>query len=93
MDDILQASFATRDQERRARIIKALEQSPLPGDKEHCQKLQHLPKAEDIKQLFQKLKAVRKNEVRQGDIIRIEIPMYPDHDQDVYRMASNRCTN
>ena len=65
VDDIIQASFATRDQERRARIT-ALEQSPLRGDKEHCQKLRQLQKAEDIKQLFQKLKTVRQNDVRKG---------------------------
>jgi hypothetical protein len=52
--------------------------SPFKSDKEHSQKLRRLQKAEDLKQLFRKLKALRTDQ-RQG-VTRVEIPLHPGTD-------------
>ncbi len=77
MKELVQNSFPQRDKEQRERI-KALAASPSKSDKEHCQKLRRLQKAEDIKHLFRKLKALQVNE-RQG-VTRIEIPLHSGTD-------------
>ena len=76
--DIVQQSFQRRDHEREQRI-KSLETSGLKADKQTAQILRRLKKAEDIKNLFAKLKHVRTKEKRQG-VVRLEIPLHPEDD-------------
>ena len=71
-------AFKQRDKERRERI-KDLASSPFKADKEQGQRLRRLQKAEDIKQLFRKLKVLRTTTQRQG-VTRIEIPLHPRED-------------
>ena len=75
---IVKASFAHRDNERRERI-QDLEESASPKDKKSAMILRRLKKAEDIKELFKKLKPLRTKESRKG-VTRIEIPVHPDVD-------------
>ncbi|KAI2489362.1 hypothetical protein MHU86_25235 [Fragilaria crotonensis] len=62
--EIVKQSFPQRDKERRE-LIKVLSASPRKSDKERSTTLRKLQKAEDIKQLFKKLKTLQVNE-RQG---------------------------
>ena len=78
VEETIRASFVNRAQERRDSIT-ALSQSPFPADKEQAQKLRQIQKAEDLDQLFKKLKAVRKSDTRKG-VTRIEIPVHPSTD-------------
>jgi hypothetical protein len=78
VQDIVDSSVQHRQTERHERI-KELSSSPLKNDKEQGQILRRLQKAEDIKQLFRKLKVLRAPHQRQG-VTRIEIPLHPDED-------------
>jgi exonuclease III len=73
--DIVSASYQTRDEERR-RKIETLEASQANADRKTALRLRRLKKAEDIKQLFRKLKMVRTKNNRRG-VTRIEIPLHP----------------
>jgi hypothetical protein len=75
---IVKDSFAQRDSERRERI-RELEESSSPTDQKSAKILRRLRKAEDIKELFQKLKPLRNPEARKG-VTRIEIPLHPEDD-------------
>ena len=78
VQDIVQMSFQRRDDERQQRI-KSLEDSGAKADKQTAQILRRLKKAEDLKNLFAKLKHVRTKDTRQG-VVRLEIPLHPDDD-------------
>ena len=78
VSDLVNSSFPTRDVERRNRI-QDLAMSSNKSEKETVQILRRLQKAEDIKQLFRKLKALRTTDKRQG-VTRIEIPLHPGTD-------------
>jgi exonuclease III len=78
VQDIVNTSFPQRAQERLDRITELIS-SPFPSDKTHGQLLRRLQKAEDVKQLFRKLKALRTSDQRHG-VTRIEIPLHPGTD-------------
>ena len=78
VQDLVKSSFPQREQERRERI-QELSVSPFPSDQEHSKLLRRLQKAEDVNQLFRKLKALRTTGQRQG-VTRIEIPLHPGTD-------------
>jgi hypothetical protein len=59
--------------------IRALEQSGGKGDRETATIIRRLKKAEDMKQLWKKLKLVRHKDNNQG-VVRLEIPQEPDMD-------------
>ena len=71
----LDVSFSRRDEERRERMA-ALAMSPFKADKAHGHRLRCMQKAEDVKQLFKKLKAIQQDDARHG-VTRIEIPLQP----------------
>ena len=77
VNEIVKNSFPQRDKERREQI-KVLSESSQKSDQAHGITLRKLQKAEDIKQLFRKLKALQVDE-RQG-VTRIEIPLHPGTD-------------
>jgi exonuclease III len=75
---IIATSFEVRDDER-AKQIEELEADPDPMNKKKAKILRNLKKAEEMKQLFQKLQLLRN--VRQSSgITRIEVPVDPDQD-------------
>ena len=76
--NIVSQSFQRRDEERQ-RKIEMLEASAKDSDKKTATRLRRLKKAEDIKNLFDKLRHVRTNTKRQG-VTRIEIPLHPEDD-------------
>ncbi len=76
--EIITESYQRRDQERQ-RKIEALESSQNTSDRKTALRLRRLKKAEDIKQLFKKLKHVRRKNDRRG-VTRIEIPVHPTDD-------------
>jgi hypothetical protein len=78
VSNIVQQSYAHRDEERMERI-RELEQSAASGDRHTARILRRLKKAEDIKQLFQKLKRVRECDRKRG-VVRVEIPLHPEED-------------
>jgi hypothetical protein len=79
VQEIVDSSFHQRDKERSDRI-KDLAASPFKrSDKEHSKLLCRMQKAEDVKQLFRKLKALRTTDQCHG-VTRIEIPLHPGHD-------------
>jgi hypothetical protein len=51
----------------------------LRNDKAQSSILKQLIKAEDIKAMYAKLRAIRKNQTRQG-IAKLEVPVNPDDD-------------
>ena len=75
---IVSESFAKRDAERKQRI-QTLELSHAKVDKERAQLLRRLQKAEDIKELFKKIRHLRAKGSRRG-VTRIEIPKNSDDD-------------
>ena len=72
VSDLVRDSVERRDEERN-RKIKSLELAGDAADKTHAQYLRKIKKAEDIKNLFRKLKYVRKKQDRTG-VTRVEIP-------------------
>ena len=78
VQEIVNTSFPQRAQERLDRITELMS-SPFPTDKAHGQLLRRLQKAEDVKQLFRKLKVLRTTDQRHG-VTRIEIPLHPGTD-------------
>lgn len=75
---IVAASCAARDHEREQRT-KRLEESASTHDRNTAKMLRRLKKAEDLKNLFWKLKYARAAGTRQG-VTRIEIPVHPEAD-------------
>jgi hypothetical protein len=75
---IVSESYKPRDEEREQRI-KELEQSMLAADRKKAKLLRCIRKAEEIKQVFDKLKYVRERQDRRG-LTRIKIPLHPDVD-------------
>jgi exonuclease III len=73
VDRIVKDSYARRDAERTQKI-KELETSVLTSDQVSAQRLRRLRKAEDLKQLFSKLRCIR-NQGKHKGITRIEIPV------------------
>ena len=71
-------SLLRRDEELARKLI-TLEQSESTVDRESAKHLRRLRKAEDIKQLFKKLKYVRTKSERRG-VTRLEIPRDPTVD-------------
>ena len=78
VQDIVSTSYQHRDQER-SRRLRELDQSMDKVDRKTAIMLRRLKKAEDIKELFKKLRHVRKQDHRQG-VTRIEIPEDPTQD-------------
>ena len=76
--EIVSESYQRRDQERKHKL-EALESSQNAADKKTARILRRLKKAEDIKEMFRKLKHVRGRTTRQG-VTRIEIPVHPTDD-------------
>ena len=74
----VETSIERRDFERN-RKLKALDESGTPADKHMATQLRRIKKAEDIKNLFKKLKHVRTKGVRSG-VTRIEIPRHEGTD-------------
>jgi exonuclease III len=70
--DIASNSIERRDKEMKERI-RYLDQAGTTGDRETATILRRLKKAEDLKQLWKKLKAVRSKDKSQG-VVRLEIP-------------------
>ena len=75
---IVSTSLQRRDQEMRERII-ALENSGRKSDAANAIALRRLQRAEEIRRLFNKLRALRLKGQRQG-VTTIEIPVHPDQD-------------
>ena len=75
---IVKESYACRDAERTQKI-KELEMSILDADQKSAIRLRRLRKAEDVNQLFSKLRRLRNPGIRTG-ITRIEIPVAPRAD-------------
>ncbi|KAI2512752.1 hypothetical protein MHU86_1540 [Fragilaria crotonensis] len=75
---IVKESYSRRDAERTQKI-KDLETSALASDHTSAKRLRRLRKAEDVKELFSKLRKLRNPGTRQG-ITRIEIPDIPGAD-------------
>ena len=75
---IVSTSFQRRNEERNERI-RSLESSMSTKDKAHATLLRRLRRAEKIKALFEKLKALRARGQR-GGVTRIEIPVHPCED-------------
>lgn len=75
---IVDQSFQRRDEERQ-RKIDMLEASAKDCDKKTAARLRRLKKAEDIKNLFEKLCHVRTKTIWHG-VTRIEIPVHPEVD-------------
>ena len=73
---LVASSYARRDEER-TRRLQHLDLSTHPIDRQKAKDLRHIKKAEDIKQVFKKLKYVR-GKVNKRGITRIEIPLHPD---------------
>ena len=73
--DLVAQSYAQREVERDRRI-KDLEASAEKADKGQAKVLRKIRKAEAIKQLFTKLKAVRTKNIKTG-VTRLEIPVHP----------------
>ena len=71
-------SIERRDTERN-RKLKALDESGIPADKHMAQQLRRIKKAEDIKNLFKKLKHVHIKGIPSG-VTRIEIPRHEGSD-------------
>ena len=78
VQSIVSESFAKRDSERQQRIAE-LELSNARADKDRAKVLRRLKKAEDIKELFKKIRHIRTKNDRRG-VTRIEIPKHPDVD-------------
>ncbi|KAI2503136.1 hypothetical protein MHU86_11327 [Fragilaria crotonensis] len=76
--NIVQNCYKTRDEEIRERI-KELEKSQDPTEKKQLRRLNNIKKAEDKQQIFKKLAALRRTNLRQG-VVRLEIPIHPDQD-------------
>ena len=76
--EIVHDSFQRRDDEL-AQKLNALEQSADAVDRVTARRLRHLKKAEDIKNLFKKLKYVRTKTERRG-VTRLEVPRDPTVD-------------
>jgi hypothetical protein len=75
---IVRNCYKTRDEEISDRI-KELEKSVSPDAGRRIKQLKNIRQAEGKKQIFKKLAALRRTNVRQG-VTRIEIPMHPDDD-------------
>lgn len=76
--DIIEHSFEVREKERDQQI-KALEEDYDPDNKKKAKILRNLKKAEEMRQLFQKLQILRNVRTNRG-ITRIEIPADPKED-------------
>ncbi len=77
--EIVSQSYARRDKERDDRI-KVLESTfSNQSDKTRARILRRIRKAEDVKQLFRKLKVVRRTHARRG-VTRIEIPLHAEQE-------------
>ena len=71
-------SLARRDNEVRDRL-RRLEQSSTASDKATATIIRRIKKAEDLKQLWRKLKIARQSSQPRG-VVRLEIPLHPDTD-------------
>ena len=76
--NLVQLSVERRDDEMK-RKLQSLESSTLRADHVTAQHLRRIKKAEDIKNLFKKLKYVRNSAQRKG-VTRVEIPRDPQAD-------------
>ena len=76
--EIVSDSIQRRDDEL-SRKLNVLDQSANAIDRVTARRLRHLKKAEDIKNLFKKLKYVRTKNERRG-VTRLEIPRDPKED-------------
>ena len=78
VQEIVKDSIRRRDDEM-VRKLQQLDQSESTADRDTAQKLRRIRKAEDIKNLFKKLKYVRTKTERRG-VTRLEIPRDPSID-------------
>ena len=78
VSNIIEHSFEVRDEERNKQI-KELEADPDSHNKKKAKILRNLKKAEEMRQLFQKLQTLR-NARKNSGITRIEVPVQPDED-------------
>jgi hypothetical protein len=76
--DIVSQSFERRDNERRQRL-QGLDASANAHDKATAVRLRKIQKAEDLNQLFRKLRAAQISGIRQG-VTRVEIPKHSEED-------------
>ena len=77
--NLVYISYQKRDEERKRRI-RHLEESGSRADITTAKRLRRLKKAEDIKQLFNKLRDVRRSSSYRQGVTRIEIPLDPQAD-------------
>ena len=75
---LVAASIERRDHERN-RKLRELEEAGTPNDRKLAQQLRRIKKAEDLKNLFRKLKYVRSTGAREG-VTRVEIPRHEGDD-------------
>lgn len=75
---IVRNCYKTREEEIGDRI-KELDKSDTPDAHQQIKRLKQIKQAENRKQIFRKLTALRSPNIRQG-VTRIEIPAHPDHD-------------
>ena len=78
VEDIVATSIQRRDQEIRQRIME-LESTSLKKDADSAIILRRLQRAEEIRQLFAKLRTLRLKSTCRG-VTSIEIPVHPDDD-------------
>jgi hypothetical protein len=78
IQQLVTESYARRETER-VQKLHVLDQSTRPIDRQKAIDLRNIKKAEDIKEVFPKLKYVRGSRDKRG-ITRIEIPVHPDQD-------------
>lgn len=71
-------SFTRRDEERKQRLL-SFDKSTMKADRATAKVLRRLKKAEDLNDLFSKLKRVRATNPRTG-VVRLEIPLHPAED-------------
>ena len=76
--DLVEHSCERRDDELK-RKLRELDESTATADKAKAQQLRRIKKAEDLKNLFRKLKYVRTTVERKG-VTRVEIPSDPEVD-------------
>ena len=78
VQEIIKQSYARRDFERTQRL-QALDRSVKKADKAEAKRLRKIKKAEDLNELFDKLRRARNQQCRTG-VVRLEIPLHPMED-------------
>jgi hypothetical protein len=78
VQEIIKQSYVRRDKERTQKL-RALARSVKKADKAEAKRLRKIKKAEDLNELFNKLRRARNQHCRTG-VVRLEIPLHPTAD-------------